>query len=214
MDVPATNFALIEQLRTWFHPKDRSVYMSDAALLFYLNNGAYLSTAFIAETILSASAASITFSSISQGFRNLLLITMARTDAVAESDAIRFEPNGDTSADYDRLFLTVNSAGVSATATRGATTAANLALIEGASSRGNNFSPGFTILFGYSITNQEKWFINLSVAFGDVSADTDLAGRYFLGRWRNKNPITSLVLVPNTGPNFVSGSRFQLYGVL
>lgn len=167
----------------------------------------------ISESTLTGSVASVTFSSIPQNFRHLLVKTQARTDAVAELDAIEYRLNNDSGANYDRLFLTVNSAGVSATALRASAQAARIGITEGASSRASNFSPGFTVIFGYAITTQEKWAIALSAAFGDVSADTDLAGRLFFNRWRSTAAITSLVLVPATGPNFVSGSIFQLYGL-
>jgi len=172
-----------------------------------------LGMSLISETVLSASATSVTFSSIPQGFRSLQVITQARTDIAAEVDTILFRFNADTGANYDRLSLQYNSAAVAATALR-ASASTPLVVAEGANSRASNFAPGWVFIPGYASTTAEKWAHALSAAFGDVSADADLIGRLISLRWRNTAALTSLVLAPTTGPNFVSGSIFQLYGIM
>lgn len=212
MEVNPIDRDKIQDLRPWFHPKDRSVYLA-ANTLVYLNNGAYLSNAFIAETILSGSATSVTFSNIPQGFRHLQLFTQSRTDRAAESDNIVIRFNGDSGTNYDLESLESAGATVAAAASR-ATATPLLIGSEGASSRGNNFAPGVMFILGYSNAAMEKRMLGISSIFGNLSADTDLINLFRNGLWRSLNVVTSVTLLPGTGPNFVAGSRFQLYGVL
>jgi len=212
MEVDILSDKIKQQLSSWFHRRDRSLYLPPSAF-YYLNNGAYLSNAFISETVLSASAASVTFSNIPQGFRNLLIFSRARSDTVAEQDILVPRFNGDSGANYDIQILTANNATLTGLAVR-ANTNGGGGRIEAAQSRGNNFSPVQTWIYDYSRAGVEKWNMSFSANFGDVSADADLRWEVRVGRWRNTNVITSATLLPATGPNFVSGSRFQLYGIL
>lgn len=211
MKIPAISPDLIEGLRARFFAKDRSLYLA-ANCFYYLNNGAYLSDAFIAETTLSASAASITFSNIPQGFRHLSLITNSRVDTAVEVDNLNIRFNGDSGANYDLQQLFGNGVTATSVASRGGT-AITFGAAEGANSRANCFAPGIAWIFDYSRT-VEKRMIGLTAVFGNLSADADLFALFRVGNWRNSNVITSIVITPATGPNFVTGSRFQLYGIL
>ncbi len=171
-----------------------------------------LGMSLIAESVLGASAASVTISSIPQGFRNLMLVSQARTDVAAENDGVLVRFNGDASAIYDWERLTSNSATLTGVATRAATSI-QLGICEGASSRASNFSPTLGYVFGYALSTAEKWTLSTNAAFGDVSADADLFLQIRAGRWRSTAAITSILFLPLTGPNFVSGSRFQVYGI-
>jgi hypothetical protein len=211
MEVDILSDKIKQQLSSWFHRRDRSLYLPPSAF-YYLNNGAYLSDAFISETVLSASATSVTFSNIPQGFRHLVVMSSVRTDRVAENDTLVIRANGDGGANYDFQQLFGSSATASASTVRGTT--GFLHVTEASNSRANAFSPTIAWIWNYTINTQDKYCIGLSGFVGNLSADADLNIGVRLGHWRNLNVITSLVLVPNTGPNFVSGSRFQLYGVL
>lgn len=171
-----------------------------------------LGMSLIASQALSGSVASVTFSDIPQTFRDLNIVYQARTSVTAETDIILARFNGDTGSSYDAQVFTANNTTLSGVVGRG-TTSVGLGRAEGASSRASNWSPTEARIFGYSLTDREKWVRALSASFGDVSADADLREEYRLGRWRNTAAITSITLLPNTGPNFVSGCRFQLYGV-
>lgn len=211
MEVDQISDKLKQQLSSWFHRRDRSLYLPPDTF-YYLNNGAYLATAFISETILSASAASVTFSNIPQGFRHLQLMCSTRTDRAAETDTLAIRVNGDSGANYDFQQLFGSSATASASTLR-ATTSLIVGVSEAAQSRGGAFAPAIVWLWDYT-TAQDKYSIGLSGLIGNLSADADLNIGVRMGHWRNLNDITSLVVLPLTGPNFVSGSRFQLYGIL
>jgi hypothetical protein len=166
----------------------------------------------LSETILTGSAATVTFSSIPSGFRNLLISSLARTDRVAESDSVNLRFNADAGANYDFGQIFGNSATPTASVTRAGTSMA-IAVAEGASSRASTFGAGFIWIFGYSLTTMEKKALGLSVNYGDLSADADMFTVFRSGGWRNTAAITSITVLPSVGPNFVSGSRFQLYGM-
>lgn len=232
---------MVNALRSWFHPKDRSVIMAPSTFiegaeiatpatpsigrgrLYWKNNfwtqlnssgveQQLSGPALISETTLSGSAASVTFSGIPQIFRHLMLMSQARTDAVAETDVVLLRANGDTGPSYDAQVLSVNNATLTGAVGR-AGTFFGIGRAEGASSRASNFAPTQVWIYAYSLSDREKWLYGLSANFGDASADADLREEWRSGRWRNTTPISSITLLPNTGPNFVSGSRFQLYGV-
>lgn len=167
---------------------------------------------FIVETVLTGTAASVTFGDIPQTFRHLQLVCQARSDRATESDQVLLRFNGDTGANYDFQFITANSATVSSLATRAATSI-QVGLAEAANSRAANFAPIIIFIPGYVRGGAERWILSQAGVFGDVSADTDLFMRDYRGRWRDTDPITSITILPNVGPNFVSGSRFQLYGI-
>lgn len=141
-----------------------------------------------------------------------MLVCQVRTDAVAEIDVLLLRLNSDTGANYDRENITGNFTTISSGGSRAQTSMA-IGAIEAASSRASNFGPIDINIFGYSRTDAEKWAFSRGAAFGNVSADLDLFIQLLANRWRNPTAISSITLLPNTGPNFVSGSRFGLYGV-
>jgi len=135
-----------------------------------------------------------------------------RSDVAAEADGVLLRFNADSGANYDYQQLLANNATLSGLATR-ATASSLISSIDAASSRASNFSPGIIFVPFYKETNAEKWAIGFSGLFGNVSADADLFVVWRILRWRNTATITSLTLLPSTGPNFVSGSKVNLYGI-
>jgi len=171
-----------------------------------------LGLSLISESVFTGSATFVAFGSLPQGFRNLMLVVQARSDQASETEGVLVQFNGDASAAYDWERLTSNSATVAGLATRAATSI-QFGLCEGANSRASNFSPTFGYVFGYALTTAEKWTISANATFGDVSADADLFLQIRAGRWRNTAAVQQVTFLPVTGPNFVSGSRFQVYGI-
>jgi len=216
MDTPQVNRKQIDDLRAWFFAKDRSISLAQNCLYYLFTNqanGSYASDFFISETILSVAATSVTFSNIPQNFGSLRLIINARSSAAAEIDTVLMRFNNDSGAFYDVEALTGNGVTASASAVRG-NASMGIGICEGANSRGNNFGPSFVWIFDYSRTVAESWAISLAATFGNVSADADLFIQVRANRWRNLNQVTSIMIMPSTGPNFAANSRFSLYGVL
>jgi hypothetical protein len=172
-----------------------------------------LGLSLISETILTGSVASVTFASIPQTFRTLRLFLQLRSDQAVEAESVILRFNADSGNNYDWIQHYYNTGTGSAGSVTRATSSIALGLCEAANSRASNFSPINLLVSGYA-TAGEKWVSNsLSAVFGDVSADADMYTIQIFGRWRSTAAITSVTILPATGPNFVSGSILQLYGV-
>ena len=172
-----------------------------------------LGMSLISETVLSASAASIAFSSISDRFRHLILFTWARGDDAGAADEILLRFNGDSAGNYDWQQVFVSSTSITALASRAATSSRSTTS-EGGGSFADTFSPGVMFIINYADATAQKAFVTLSGRSGDLSANTQLALFARYGHWRSTAAITSITLIPSIGANFVSGSKFSLYGVL
>lgn len=217
METTQVNRKQIDDLRAWFFAKDRSISLAQDTLYYLfaggVANGAYMSMAFINETVLSASATSVVFSNIPQDFRHLMLFSWARTDRVAELDSAAIRFNGDTGNNYDFQQVNGSSTTAAATVSRGTNTM-QVFIAEATNSRAFNFSLGIGFIPNYSINTVEKRIIAITDVMGNLSADTDLQVALRTGHWRNTNVLTSITVLPQVGTNLVSGSRFQFYGIL
>lgn len=151
----------------------------------------------LATQTLGSATASVTFSSIPQGYTDLVLII---TGTVSSEGAVRFQCNGDTATNYSTTLLYGN--GSSALSGR----AANQNF--GAVGRiGTVVSNSIIHFMNYSNTTTNKTVIsrgNTSNLF--VTAQATL--------WRaTPAAITSIVLTPENAANWDSGSTFSLYGI-
>lgn len=156
---------------------------------------------------------SITISDIPQGYRHLLLMGQARSSVAAENDGLLMRFNGDTGNNYDWQRMTANNATLTGAVGRGVSSI-QIGAIEGANSRANSFSPVQIYIYLYAQGSPyEKFTMSYNTFFGDVSADADMFVQLRGGRWRSTAAITSITLLLVTGPNFVAGSGFELYGV-
>lgn len=162
---------------------------------------------------LTSVSSSMSFTSIPSGFRHLLIVGRMRVDTAAEADEVKVQFNGDTGSNYDFQQLYGNG-GTAAASTIRATTSIFALRSEAANGRANVFAAGICFIFGYSISGVEKTILSLNQTFGDLSADADVLVALRSGLWRNTAVITSIAISPNAGPNFVTGTRFQLYGIM
>jgi len=164
---------------------------------------------------LAAPAASVTFANLPQIYRTLVLLMQVRTDAVAEADVTLWRANGDAGANYDYVYGRLSADGTQGSTGATASIQGLIGYTEAANSRASNFSPCVAYFPGYALATQEKWCAtSIHTKMGDVSALADLAVGIASSRWRSTAAITSLTIFPSTGPNFVAGSRFALYGIL
>lgn len=163
----------------------------------------------IAETILGAPAATVTFAAIPGTYRAIALLSQIRTDRVAEHDVANWRANGDAGNNYDTGYVLD---GVPAGTV--ATNSAWLAFCEGANARANCFSIAQTMWLGYAIAGRERYSMTFAHGrLGDRSILGDIELAITTGAWRNPNAITSLTYIPNIGANFDTGCYFALYGI-
>lgn len=167
---------------------------------------------FISTVSLGAPAASISFTNVPQQFLHFKTHTHLRTDREAEGDYCILRLNGDNGNNYDSELLRSQGAGTSGTPLRGVNNP-YWAACEAANSRANAYASGWGYLEYYRIPAHERYGWSGSGRLGNVDNNNDMwcdANRY---RWRNTNAVTTLTFLPGTGPNFVAGSRIDLYGV-
>lgn len=161
----------------------------------------------IAETILGADTASVTFSSIPATYRHLELMWTARTtDGAAQSLLCRF--NGDTGANYDTERLESSGATTSTIESLGAT-----GMVIGAVSQAAGYGGvGTCYIHDYA---RATWRKHTRAISGFVMANTTGNIRHdsTFGHWRNAAAITSLTLLPGNAKILGAGSIFSLYGL-
>ena len=162
----------------------------------------------IASNTLSSSAASVTFSSIPNTYTDLLVKISAKSDRANANDDIKMLINGSTSSVYGER--NVNGNGATA-ASNGNANLAYLALRSG--STGGLTSNVFSSTEVY-IPNYTSAIIH-PVGSIQVQEDNSTTARIFAtaSSYNTAEAITSLTFNIWTGPNFVSGSSFFLYGI-
>jgi hypothetical protein len=162
----------------------------------------------IETQILGSSQASITFSSLStysSTYKHLQVrMALRDTRAVTVQNAfIRF--NADSGNNYAYHLLQGDGSSVSSTSGT-SQDAAVASTYAGASAASNVYGGGvLDILDPYS-TTKNTTTRSLS-GFGSSTI------RLWSGVWLNTAALTSMQIIAGAGANFVSGSRFSLYGI-
>ena len=153
----------------------------------------------IGSQTLGSAAASVTFSSIPQGYRDLILVINAGSTTAGASYA-RANLNSDTGSNYSRVYATANGSSVSS--------AASTNTFMGIS---NTVGIGDSIKFqaicqflDYSATDKHKTML---LRNGGGEPRLNMAAN----RWANTAAITNIELKLDSG-SYSTGSTFTLYG--
>ena len=152
----------------------------------------------MANITLGSSAASVTFSSISQAYRDLVLVINATTSNNG-NPRIRF--NSDTGSNYSQIRMTGNG---SAASSASSTTYAGI--LTGDFAYAGSSSNYIVSVMDYSATDKHKTVLSR----GNIAA---AATEAIAGRWANTAAVTTITLDEFSGGTFSSGSTFALYGV-
>jgi hypothetical protein len=157
----------------------------------------------IQSQVLGTSAASVTFSSIPQTYRHLQIRYVSQNST---STVNQIQLNGDTGANYDWHILFGDGSNVFSSAVNNTTFWQFVTpfTADGASF----FGSGVLDILDYSSTSKNTTSRLLA---GSVRGSSNQV-RLLSGLWRNTAAVTSIALNAN-GNNFVSGSRFSLYGL-
>jgi len=161
----------------------------------------------IATQTLGSDASTVTFSSISGSYTDLILVINTRSSSTAASDTkLYVQFNGDTATNYSYTFLVGN--GTSASSSRGSSQnqiyAADVSATGGSSYAG--LSTVTLQIQNYSNTTTYKTML-YRVASANVFVEA------VVGLWRSTAAITSIVLDLESTPQFITGSTFTLYGI-
>lgn len=157
----------------------------------------------IASQVLGSSAASITFSSIPQTYRDLIIVSRAFSVGGDKDWIARI--NGDTSNNYNYVSIRLeNSLG---SISQDSQTSAVLNYV-----RSSTTVPTFSIahFIDYSATNKQKTIISRGVASPQVSGSFTLDANCL--RWANNSAITSIEIGVSSN-SWAAGSSFYLYGI-
>jgi len=152
----------------------------------------------IATTTLSTTTATVSFTSISGSYTDLILISSAKSAGTSETIMMRF--NSDSGSNYSFTYLYGN--GTSALSGR----ASNTSFAVGGSATATDAAVNLVHIMNYSNSTTYKTVLDRRgqaslYTFTDVSL------------WRNTAAITSISVEPENGQSFASGSTFTLYGI-
>jgi len=155
----------------------------------------------LANTTLASAGTTITFSSISQDYRDLILVV---NGSFASAASYTFRFNGDTGSNYFSVYAQAVHGGNITSSTFTSTSmvpwAANNIVAN------TNFT-NITQVMDYSATNKHKTMLHRTG--GRQSADDFIA--MSAGRWGNTAAITSMTIIGTA--NYNIGTTFSLYGV-
>jgi len=163
-------------------------------------------------TVLGTATASVTFSNLDTNYgstyQHLQLRVVARTDRADTDDFIVLRFNGDSGNNYATHVLRGNGTNVQSSAPRTSYANIEIQAITAATQTANSF--GAVIIdildpFETSKNTTIRAFTGLTGSFNFVSLDS--------GLWINTNAVTTILLDQSFGSNFVTGSRFSLYGL-
>lgn len=151
----------------------------------------------IASSVLSSTAASVVFSSISGSYRDLILVV----NATASSNNLALRFNSDSGSNYNWIYQ--QSTGTSiGTNTAGSQTQLDLTSVSYLTTQVNT---NISQIMDYSQTDKHK----LVLTRGNGQYGTELRA----GRWASTSAITSITVICDSG-SFSSGSTFYLYGIV
>ena len=164
----------------------------------------------ISSTVLGSNTPSVTFSSLgdyASTYKHLQVRVVARTVRTEVNDSIITRFNGDTGSNYayHRLYGTGSSVASSAGASQ-------TSILTGETSGNTNTSNAFfalviDILDPYSTSKNTttRWLNGGASSFNHIQLGS--------GLWNNTASVTSFALQPLNSANFLTGSRFSIYGI-
>lgn len=148
---------------------------------------------------------------VPDGYEDLVLVVVARTNTAAVGEELGVRINGDSAANYVRNRLLQNGGGVTGQEAL-ADTEMRLMAVPAASSPAGSFGVMRAVLPGYGSTSIHKVMVGQS-AEAQTYSSSQVYSRTGSSWWKNTAAITSLQIVPVSGGAFVAGSKARLYGV-
>jgi hypothetical protein len=156
----------------------------------------------LATTTLGTATASVTFSSISGAYTDLVLVCSGKSNT-STLDYTRIRVNSDTGSNYSRTYLGGN--GTSAYSGRDTSATSYIDGYAEATASGI-YSPTIFNFQNYSNTTTYKTILSQG-----MSANSGAGA--IVGLWRSTSAITSIDISNLNANSFASGSTFTLYGI-
>jgi len=152
----------------------------------------------LANITLGSTVTSVTFSSISQAYRDLVLVCDLKGTVLID---IRLRLNSDTGANYSYVYA-YGDGSSNASGSYSGDTQMSLDFISYATSTNAHISKAE--IMDYSATDKHKTVL----VRGNSGAGVDMSAQ----RWANTAAVTTAQVRPSSG-SFAVGSTFALYGI-
>jgi hypothetical protein len=162
----------------------------------------------ISSQVLGSSAASVTFSSIPQTYKDLVLQVSGRLTVANTQYFAGLTFNTDTSTNYSDTDLIANGT-TPGSSQHSSSNYIYLPAIPAATATANTFGSFEIYVPSYTSASNKPLSLTGPAENNSASAFTLTANA---GLWRNTAAINQIVLTTLSG-NFVSGSSFYLYGI-
>lgn len=157
----------------------------------------------IASNVVSASSSSVTFSSISSSYRDLV-ISVANLQASANGAYLTLTVNNDTGSNYNYLYMQGASAASSANYS------SQTYVDDVIRTRNDNNPNALITFFDYAVTDKHKTFL---IRSGNTYST--YAVKAMTGRWASTSAITSIELKINNGVYTINANTVvSLYGIV
>lgn len=157
-----------------------------------------------------AGTTTATFSSIPSTYKHLVIHAHAqdgRTNNPIDGGYVRY--NGDTGGNY-RYSYTNASVTTHSGGSQGNNATFMMFGAIGTLQGGDGFGAGLMYIFDYASTTLWKTMVQVSGAANDTAYGEIMIGG---GLWKSASAITSISIVTETGSNYSTGTRFDLYGL-
>lgn len=164
----------------------------------------------ITSTLLGATTGSVTWTSIPQTFKHLMIVVLARGDTAASYADVYVRFNNDSATNYGRTSVEADMGGVLALLSASTQNAMIGWRIPAASLAVTHSGGGFGYVHNYTDVNWRNKDFKCQSGGGTI---TSMSNRIWWGVWDPASPaaVTRIDLFPNAG-SFVTGSYFALYG--
>jgi hypothetical protein len=153
----------------------------------------------LANITLGSTATTVTFTSISQSYRDLVLVVSGKS-TISENPTFRF--NADTGSNYPM----VNMYGNGSSATSASTNSTRFFVGYGVTFNNSDISNAVINVMDYSATDKHK---SVLVRDNNSSVATEAQA----GRWASTSAVNSISLFFNFGASWQVGTSFALYGI-
>jgi hypothetical protein len=168
-------------------------------------------------TLTTSTTSAVTFSSIPGTYSHLLLVAQGRlTETSVQSDDVQLQFNGSSSAVYS--YVTQFASNPSGTMASGVGTGSSGTSMPAfrftASQAGSNVNAGggFVFIPNYASTAFNKLIYGISGGGNGTNSFVDIRTRIGIFNPASQSAVTSISLITPAG-NFLTGSRFTLYGI-
>ena len=152
----------------------------------------------IATQTLGSAAASVTFSSIPQGYTDLVVVC---NNVVDTNGYCLLRYNNDSSSNYSRTFIVGNGTSVNSYRSSNITEA-----YINATTSGTGYLSIMNIMNYSNSTTYKTNIVRANYAGAEVDS--------FIYLWRSTSPITTINIISPSGSGIQAGSTFTLYGIL